>query len=116
MPRRYDVRDYIAGDTLTMNYTLNNPDGSAMDLTAATIKWGAALVTNGKFASASVEKTVGDGITVTNAVAGQISVDVDAGDITAAGLYYHELEVVVAGQSLTMCKGTLHADAALYTA
>lgn len=85
---------FFSGDTQTLKITVN--DGAtppvAKDLTGATITWGLAK-RQGK--APFLTKTIGSGITVTDAVNGELEVAIDPADTAdvKGGSYYHELEI-----------------------
>lgn len=107
--------DYIAGDSLVIDVTVRDADAAPVDLTGATLQWGVALVTRGVLGAAIVTKTTAGGIDVVSAASGTLTITLDAGDITEAGTYHHELEVTLAsGLSYTPLSGSIRARAALF--
>lgn len=98
------------GDTPTFDLTITDAAGDAVDLTDATI----AFTAKRSIAdSATVfQKTVGSGVTVTNAAGGLASVLLAAGDTTALpdrtiALHY-DVEVVESdGTKTTVASGLL---------
>ncbi|MEQ8823826.1 MAG: hypothetical protein RIC14_05585 [Filomicrobium sp.] len=101
-----------AGDSVDIDYALTNSDGSSMDLTGASAKWG--ISPDGTASSATLTKTVGDGISITDAASGALTVSIDAGEIPA-GHHWYELEVVLSdASSHTMARGYLHATSTIY--
>jgi hypothetical protein len=64
-----------------------------------------------------MEKSVGSGITVTNAAGGVITIEIEPDDTeTVFGAYYHELEVIdAAGDIGTVLRGTMTITRALVT-
>lgn len=117
MAQKYDIDGYQAGDTLTLKYTVTNSDDTAMNLTGASLKFAVATVNpDGELGSALAEKTIGDGITVTDAPNGLCEVEIEDGDITAGGTYRHELEVTTSdSKSYTVAYGSIRAKQAIYT-
>ena len=80
-----------AGDTLILEITAKDSDGTALDLTGLTVKWSLARVNT---SPALLTKTVGSGITVTNAALGQFKVELTPTDTASfSGEYYHEVRV-----------------------
>lgn len=94
-----DQRDtFYAGNVRNYTFSVDDSDnpGSKLDLTGATITFALS-----KYLSAtqwsktpSVEKSIGDGITVTNASQGALTVTLSNEDTaTLEGEFYFELEV-----------------------
>ena len=97
----------VAGDTKTINFTVLDENGDAVDLSSATAKWQCtASDANGEFTgAAAISKTEIDGITLTANVA---SVLVDAGDSTGFdGFHYQEFEVTIGGAVSTVASGVI---------
>ena len=96
-----------SGDSLTLEITVNDASGSAVNVSSATASWalskkatdstaprGAALVTK--------SATIIDGPT------GRVDVVLDPADTDAlAGTYYHELQVTVDGNVSTVLYGSI---------
>lgn len=94
-----------AGDSVTLNLTIKDSDSVVIDLTGFTAKWSAQKFYH---ASTRINKTIGSGITIIDAAAGQLDVVVAQGDITRAGVWFHELELVDdAGESQTVLNGKI---------
>lgn len=112
---RVDINDYTAGDTIIMELMVKTPGGDAVDLTGATLTWRIATPPSGvAIGDALVTKTVGSGIVVNDAVTGDITITLTAGDFTEVGQYWHELEIVHAsGESYTYMAGSLRSRAAI---
>lgn len=72
------------GDSRTLSITVLDSDGSAADLTGASIWWTAKRDINDADADAIISKTVGSGITVTNAAGGLATVTIAPDDWTDA--------------------------------
>lgn len=97
-PQHFEI---IAGDSLTLKITATvKSTGAAMDLTGAAIKWTANLTT-------PVSKTVGSGITITNAAGGLFEIAIDAGDLTEVGDFAHQCQVTIGGVVSTVMEGTV---------
>lgn len=103
------------GDDLTLQVTVKNADGTAKDLTGATIKW--QLSTGVNATPALISKQNGSGITITDAVNGIFEVAIaqaDTSSLAAKDTYYHEAEVVDASaKKSTVLTGTAKIKAAL---
>ena len=95
-----------SGDSRRLQFTVTDAAGAAVDLTGATITWALATKLGG---TTLLTKTIGAGITVNGASAGQFYVAVDPADTASlAGTYYHEAEVVDAlANKATVAVGTL---------
>lgn len=114
--------DLHAGDKKTLRFTVYEPLASdpkkpdttkPIDLTGATIRWGLSK-TPGDAAALFIKTTGGGGIAITDETGGEFQVTLDKADTVAlaAGLYYHEAEVVeVAGDDSTIATGTVTIDA-----
>jgi len=87
-----------AGDSETCAATATDSAGTAIDLSGATITY---QLTDG--ASVLVEKSLGDGITVTVAASGTFSVALDPADTTGleAGTYWHSASITSSGGAVT---------------
>ena len=72
------------GDTAAWDFTVTEPDGTAVDLTDAE---GIRFTAKHRAADADVDavitRTVGDGVTVTSAVNGQVRVQLEAADTSS---------------------------------
>lgn len=78
-----------AGDTLILEITAKDSDGSALDLSGLTLKWSLARTNT---STALLTKTVGSGITVTDAALGKFKVELTPSDTDKfSGEYYHEV-------------------------
>jgi hypothetical protein len=104
------------GDSKRLLVTVKTPAGAVVSLVGAqSIKWWVA-----KRVTSSVrllEKSVGSGITVTNAAGGLLTIALNPADTKAvSGDYYHELEVIdSAGDIGTVLRGTVTILRALVT-
>ena len=79
----------VAGDTAELSFSVYEEDGlTAQDLSGASIAW---QMRRAGSSTALVSKTTGDGITVTDAEAGKLTVSLDPEDTEdlAAGRYAH---------------------------
>ncbi len=78
-----------AGDAKNLNVTALDDDGGALNLTGGTLTW--ILRQDARSGPVLLTKTIGSGITVTNAAGGLFTVAlVEADTQDLAGSYYHE--------------------------
>lgn len=97
----------IAGDTRTLVVTVKDPDGDAVSITSATIKWHAARTSS---RTAAITKTTGgSGIAITDGAGGIFTVTLDADDTEdLVGNFMHEAEITFADSSIsTVLQGTM---------
>jgi hypothetical protein len=72
------------GDTAAWDFTVTEPDGTAVDLTDADgIRFTAKDRASDADVDARIAKTLGDGVTVTNAAAGVVRVQLATDDTSA---------------------------------
>lgn len=85
-----------SGDDKTLQFTVKDQDGVVVDITGASITWAFAARVG---ATAIASKTVGSGITITDAAAGVFQVTIDAADTASltGGVLYHEAQLVDSG-------------------
>ena len=109
--------ELFQGDTKRINFTLTKADGTALDLTGATIRWEASkLKAGGLFSSTPViVKTDQDGIEVVDALNGFLTVTLPPEDtLPISGDFYHELETTdVSGDVATVFSGQFKIKKAL---
>jgi hypothetical protein len=87
-----DADPYYAGDSLELTFDVDQPDGTAKDLTGATVSW--AVASRPGDTPALDDGDAGVTLTISDAANGEVTVTVDAGATSdLSGLYYHELEV-----------------------
>lgn len=88
--------EMVSGDTKTITFTIEDQDagdGSAKDLTNVdTLTW----KLNTGVASTTVTKSLGSGVTITDAANGIVKVSLDPADTASipAGSYPHEMEAI----------------------
>jgi hypothetical protein len=83
----------ISGDTVELNFTVTNRDGTPKDLTGGNVAITWAMSAS-RGSAVLLTKTLGAGVTIPDPLAGSVKVTIDAGDTDAfAGDYFHELEV-----------------------
>lgn len=99
--------EMFAGDTPTLGFTVADANGDPMDLNGATIRWQAARSVNSR--PPLIEKSIGSGISVTNAALGQFDVALAATDTeNLRGALYHEAEIIDdQGNVITVIAGTM---------
>lgn len=104
------------GDDRDLTFTVVDEAAAAVDITGATLTWVLAnqdpKITGSPAprGSALVTKTVGSGITITDAVAGEGTVSILPADTTglkAPASYYYELQVVLSGKTTTILFGNI---------
>lgn len=103
--KNQNIDDHTSGDTLIIEVEVSNTDGTAKDITSASIEWVLAKRRGG---TAVISKSAaGGGISITDAVAGLFEVTIDPADTDSlAGLYFHEAEVTdSAGNISTVLEG-----------
>jgi hypothetical protein len=95
------VRNYQAGDDVRLEVTVTDEDGSAVDLSGATVVWGLARRPTAD--AALVEKSTDTGgITITDAASGEFAIEVEATDTEGLeGTFYHEAELTDSGGSVS---------------
>lgn len=82
---------YYSGDTLLIEVSVEKDDGSAKDLTDASVEYG---ISSKPGSETLVSKTTPDGVTITDAGNGEIEIQIDPADTEEMdGSYYHECEV-----------------------
>ena len=87
--------EMVSGDDKTVRFTVTDQDGVAQDLTGASATW--AFSRRARRAAIAT-KTVGSGITISDAANGIVDVTVARADTeTIEGDFYHELEIVDGG-------------------
>lgn len=107
--------ELFSGDTKRLNYTVKDGAGTAIDITTATFRWGLSKLGKPKTAgepspqgAALLTKTVGSGITLTAPTLGQLTVALDPADTASLkGSFYHELEMVLSGDTSTVAFGQI---------
>lgn len=107
MPAEQDVSIYSGNDAL-LQLTVNDESGNPIDLSGAlALIW--ALAKTARAAVPLVEKTLGAGVTIIDAVNGRADITVDAEDIEPlSGTYYHEVRLTnIAGKKVTVTFGTV---------
>ena len=95
----------FAGDTVVMNVTATESDGTAMNLASLNILWALA---KSNVSAAVLTKTMSNGISVIDATAGKFRVTLSKEDTKAlSGVYYHEMRIVDGSVSSIIYTGTL---------
>ncbi len=107
------ILDYIAGDTLIIDFTVTDQDGDVVDLTNATAVWKICLGTLEMTGSVLVTKTLGSGVAIIGPTEGKIRVTISKNTFTRVGEFVHALKVTLAnGEGYTVSRGLLKANAA----
>lgn len=93
------------GETKKVAVTVTDADGAALDLTGLDAEW---RLTSMRDEVPLVAKTVGAGITFTDAAAGKLEVELGAVDTDQAeGVYRHELRLSGADYAATVLAGVV---------
>jgi hypothetical protein len=99
------------GDAAAWAFTVRQPDGTAQDLTGLSARFTAKRrVDDADGAAGSITRTVGSGITVTDAAAGTLVVELAAADtdaLTTDTTLVWDLQLTGAGKPRTVAWGTL---------
>lgn len=104
---RYDFGVIKQGDSFAATFKVQTSSGAAQDLTGATITWTLSPVTDR--ATPTLTKTPAIS---SPASSGRCVLAIAHGELTTAGQFYHELEVVLpSGESFTASDGTMIVDA-----
>lgn len=94
------------GDTYEIAFKLTQRNGSAQDLTSATVRFG--LATQDCLKTPFYTATIGSGIEITDAVNGEGKVTIPKGRIDKTGRLFYELEATLpTGESYTYAQGYL---------
>ena len=94
-----------AGDNALLEITVYNADGTLMDLTNVTLKWSSQYQADG---TTRVDRTIGTGITLTDATNGRANIAIAKGSITKTGQHAHELEAISGSNSQTVLEGIIN--------
>lgn len=102
---QYDAR-FVQGDTQYFDVSVVDGDDESVDLTDASIEY---QLTNDDI---TITKTVGDGITVTDAVAGECEIVLAPSDTsTLSRLCSHSIEITDSnGDVSTVLDGTVYVE------
>lgn len=107
-PQNFEI---VSGNDKQLNVTVLDENGSAVDLSGATIVWAVAI--NEKSKSRIFEYTSPTNITITDATVGKFRIDVQASDTEPLSIgrietsYYHEARMLVGGKKTTVMIGTI---------
>ncbi len=93
-----------AGDNAVLEITVRNPDQTAMDLTGVALKWSSQKLDD---PSTRIDLTLGNGLTMVDAVNGRLDVEIPKATIVEPGPHMHELEVISGGDSQTVLQGNI---------
>jgi len=103
--------EHHSGDSRTLEVTINDEVGAVVDISSATLTWGLSKKsadTTTPMGAALITKTIGSGITITDGPNGRCDVAIDPADTDAlAGDFYHELEMVLTGETSTVLYGAV---------
>ena len=106
-----DRNPYYAGDSLEMEFSVITPDGTAKDLSNATIEW--TISDDEGDPELLSEDDPGVTTTILNASDGVFEVVIDSETTTGMeGTYYHEARVTDdAGDTAVVSRGTVEIEA-----
>lgn len=107
MTTTVDISDYVAGDSLRIDFTVLQSDGAVFpDLATCTIEWHLDQVGPLGPGRNILTKSLGHGVALVSAAAGTVRVDIAPGEISAMGAMLHSLVVTTAGgQTYTVTRG-----------
>lgn len=108
------IQTLYQGDTCDLPFEVQDHNCAPQDLTGAIIRW--ALADPANLALPIVQKTIGNGITTIDAVAGRIIVTLQPVDTSGlAGTYRQELEVTLpSGATYTYAQGPIIIKPTIY--
>ena len=104
-----------AGDTKTIGINvIEKDDGSATNITGATIAWKVAQSQRG---TVLISKSTADDISITSGTGGTFTITLEAADTASLrGDYYHECQITFAsGEIATVLKGKMSISPGLIT-
>lgn len=107
----------FAGDSKVLVVTIVDDDGAAVNITGAAIKWQAARTVSDS--SALISKTTDSpgGVAITDGADGEFEVTLDEADTDDLdGLYYHEAEITMSGDTSTVLTGYMVVEQTLIRA
>ena len=115
MTATVDITDYVAGDSLAIEFTVLQPDGSVFpDLDLCTIAWKLDQTAPLGVGANLLSKSLGHGVTLLSADIGTVSVVIDPGEIPSIGAMLHSLVITTdIGHIYTACRGEIVANSAL---
>ena len=100
-----------SGDDRVLQVTVRNPANAVVNISGATITWALSKKSASSVepkGSAIVTKTTSSGISITDAANGRCDVTLAEADTASlAGTYYHELQIVLSGDTSTVMYGTV---------
>jgi len=100
-----------SGDNRSLSVTITDQSQAVLDVSGAAITWALSRAVTDKVEPkgvAIVSKTVGSGITITDGSNGLVEVTIAEADTASlAGTYYHEMQMVLSGNTSTIMYGTV---------
>jgi len=100
-----------SGDDRVLEVTINDSAGSAVDISTATITWALSRISTTAVepkGAALLTKTLGAGVTLIDGPNGRCDVAlVEADTDDLAGSFYHEMQIVISGDTSTVMYGTV---------
>ena len=107
-----------AGDDVDpITVAVKDTADNVINLTGAAIVWGVATRPVNDFDGMprKITKTVGAGITITDAAGGIFKIDIDSADTLALfGSYWHQARINLAGAKSTVLTGTLTVERTIF--
>lgn len=103
-----DLDPIQQGDDETLSITVTNPDGTPYNLTGLPLRFVAKRSLLLRDDQGEIVKTIGSGITVTNAAGGLAEVAIAGSDtraINAPAFLYWDLQIKQGGKNYTLAKG-----------
>jgi hypothetical protein len=115
MSSQVDITDYVAGDSLEIDFTVLQSDGTVFpSLNTCTISWKLDQVAPLGPGANLLTKTLGQGVTLVSAPDGTVTVVINEGEVPAIGAMTHALVVTTgSGAQYTVAKGEFVAQASL---
>jgi hypothetical protein len=103
-----DVTDYHAGDALKIDVVTKNSDGTAEDISGASIDWYLKESDGDDDANAILTKSTSGDITITDAAAGQFTIKINTAETAGlSGSKFHICRLTdSAGDRATLFHGT----------
>lgn len=107
------ITTVLQGDTVRLPFAVQDYNGAAQDLTGCEIRWGYADL--GTSPTPLLTKTDVDGVTIADAGAGLLQVNVAAGELDTPGTFTQELEITLpSGPTYTYAQGLLVVKPTVY--
>ena len=92
------------GDSATLAFAVKDEAGAAQSIIGAAIRF---TMRKKGLPQITFEKTLSDDVVITDGAGGLFEVAIALGEITVAGAYTHQSEVVLSPDSQTVIRGTM---------